>query len=369
MARRMLYTVIALFVVFGGIFGWNAVSSHFMNQYFANFQPPPESVAAAIADLQAWQPTLEAVGSIVAVNGVQVSTEVSGVVEKIGFESGQEVSKGHLLIQLDASTDEADLRGLFARLELARSNYKRAQTVFAKRLISESSLEQTRTELERAEADVAAKQAVIAKKAIRAPFAGRLGIRKVNLGQYVAPGTDLVPLQSLDPVYANFSLPAQGLSRLQTGQVVRVTLDSFPGRQFEGRITAIDSQVDDQTRNVMVQATLANADRALQPGMYAVVTVLLPQQDKVVTVPKTALSYSPYGDYVYLIQEEGGNPVLTVKQQYVVTGPQQGDNIAIVKGVNEGDRVVIAGQLKLRDGARVVIEDSVKPIPPPGNAP
>lgn len=367
MTKRMIIMLISAFIVFGGVFGWKAVQSYFIGQYFAHYTPPPETVSASSARTETWQPTLSAVGNITAVNGVELSPEVPGVIERFAFESGQVVKKGDLLIQLDDSGDKADLAGLKAQLELARINYARQQTLRKQKLGSPSDLDTARTLLRQAEANVVSKETVIAKKAIRAPFAGRLGIRKVNLGQYVAPGTPLVSLQSVDPVYVDFALPEQHIHEVHAGQTVRVSVDAFPGEVFTGKITAVDAEVDPRTRNLSLQATLDNPQQRLQPGMFAAVKVLLPAQEQVVTLPRTAISYSLYGKSVYVIEERPAKkddkndaPVLVARQRFVETGQERGKEVAIVRGVKAGERVVTAGQLKLHDGAHVRIDNSVK---------
>lgn len=363
MTRRMTVAIVALVVVFGGVFGWKALQGYFIGQYFATFEPPPAAVAAVTAGAENWQPTLEAVGGLVAVQGVDVANEVPGVVAKIAFDSGKDVRANEVLVQLDDSADRAELQGLLAARELARRNFQRSEKLVADGFVSAAAMDSTRSQLEQAEAQVANKQTLIAKKTIRAPFDGRLGIRQVNLGQYLAPGTKLVTLQSLHPLYVNFSLPEQERARVRVGQTIRVFVDSFPDKPFEARITAIEARIDPQTRNVAVQATLRNPRAVLQPGMFAKVSVLLPRQNGVVTLPKTAISYSPYGNAVFLIKPDGqdqeGRPVLRAVQQVVQTGATQGDRVAVLKGVAAGDQVVTAGQLKLQNGTRVVVNNGV----------
>lgn len=361
--KPLSITIIALVLVFGGIFGWKAIQAYFIKQYFSGFQPPPAAITAAVAGTEEWQPRLAAVGSLVAVQGVDVANEVEGIVEKINFESGGDVQAGDVLVKLDDKADRAELQGLLASRELARKNFTRSEQLIADGFVSKSALDTVRSQLQQAEAQVLNKQTLVAKKTIRAPFSGRLGIRQVNLGQYLAPGTRLVTLQSLHPMYVNFSLPEQDRGLVSVGEVVQVSVDSFPDRTFQARVTAIEARVDPQTRNVAIQATLPNPQRLLQPGMFAKVDVLLPRKQTLVTLPKTAITYSPYGNAVFLIKQDGqdkdGRPVLRAMQQMVQTGETQGDRVAILKGVVPGDQVVTAGQLKLQNGSQVTLSSGM----------
>lgn len=365
MIKRMIIVIVALVVVFGGVIGFNAFKGHMIAEAMAAYANPPQTVSAMKAPVLEWQPTLQAVGSLRAVQGVDVTTEVGGLVAKIDFNSGDHVKAGDLLVQLDISADKAQLQGLKAEAELAETTYKRDQGLIKKRAISQSQLDQDLSKLKSARAGVVQQQAMIAKKTIRAPFSGELGVRQIDLGQYVAPGTKIVTLQNLHPVYIEFSLPQQDVNDVHNGQPVTVTINAYPGVTFQGKINAIDPQVDPQTRNFKLQATIPNKDGRLRPGMFANVEVSLPTHPKYVTLPQMAISYNPYGDFVYIVtQQKGkdGKPVLTVRQQFVQTGPTRGDQVAILKGVKAGEMVVTAGQLKLKKGTPVIINNSV-PVP------
>lgn len=372
MAKRMTIVVIALVIVFGGIFGWKAFVAYETKKFLSHRKEPPVSVSATHARTDTWSPTFSAVGTLEAVHGVDVSSEVAGRIVKINFESGQSVKKGQLLVQLNDAPELAKLEGLKAQAEFARAQFDRDKNLLSKRGVSQSQYDQDRSNLDDARAAVANQQAMIDQKSIAAPFAGRLGIREVNLGQYLSPGTPIVTLQSLNPIYVNFTLPQQDLRDLNAGQPVEITVDSYDGKVFKGKITTISPKVDVNTRNVQVQATLENEGNLLRPGMFARVSVVRPQQQNVVTLPNTAITYNPYGDTVYLIKQtkgKDGKEVLTVHSQVVFTGATRGDQVAVTKGIKPGDWVVTAGQLKLHNGSQVVINNSVTPPDNPSPTP
>ncbi len=360
MAKRMILMILFLAVLFGGIFGWKAIQGYYMGQYFATMKPPPETVSSAKATQQTWQATLSAVGSLRAVNGVDVSAEVDGMVKTVKLSSGQQVRAGDLLVQLDDEADRAELEGLVASRKLAELSLRRERSLAKRNLGSEADLDTARTKLDEARAQVQFKQVMLAKKAIRAPFDGELGIRKVDVGEYLSAGKAIASLQALDPLYAEFSVPEQELGRLREGQAVSVTVDAYPDQEFPGAITALDSRVDDQTRSVRLQATLQNPKRLLRPGMFANVKIHLGVEQSAAAVPRTAVSYSLYGNFVYLVQDAGknakGQPARKAVQRFVVTGEDLGDLVAVLKGVSPGDEVVTAGQLKLHDGSEVIVK-------------
>jgi len=286
-------------------------------------------------------------------------------VTRIAFESGATVQAGDLLVQQDISAEEAQLASAEAAATLARLSLDRAQALRAQNTNAQADLDAATAASQQAQANVAAIKAVIEKKTIRAPFAGRLGIRQVDLGQFLRSGAAIVPLQSLDPIYVDFALPQQNVANVAAGQAVQVSLDAFPGEVFTGTVNALNPGVDDATRNFQVQAILKNGDGRLHPGMFGSVEVQLPVAEKVITVPLSAIVYNPYGNAVYVVEPPGANAGgLTVRQQFVQTGATRGDQIAVTKGVKVGDVVVTAGQLKLRNGASVVLNNSVTP----GNA-
>lgn len=364
-ARSVLIALGVVILLFVAIFAkkfWPMISG----KGFGGFKQPPASVSAVLAEVRDWQPTLRAVATLAPVNGVELATEVAGVVSKVEFRSGTQVKKGTLLIQIDDSADRAELAGLEAELAYARSNLERTESLIERNLASKDGLESAKTSLQRAQAAVGSKRALIAKKAIRAPFDGTTGIRNVNVGEYVTAGKILVGLQDLDQLYADFSVPQQQIRSLSSGQQVRVTIDAYPGKAFDGRITAVDSQVDDVTHTLRAQATIANTGGMLRPGMYAIVEAQLPALRNAVVVPKTAITYSLYGDSVFVLHEEqaeDGSSVLKVKRTPIKLGFEHDEEVVIASGVNAGDRVVTAGQLKLQDGMAVVVADAAAAAP------
>jgi membrane fusion protein (multidrug efflux system) len=357
MATRLFAVIIILGLLFAGLFGvkyWQSRQTAGQGE----MQQPPVTVAVATVEQQQWQPYLEAVGSLVANREVFVSLEVAGQVREILFESGARVTAGELLLQLDDSVDQAELKGLQAERRLAQLEFARAEKLLTDKLASQSNYDQAQARLQNADAQLDAKRALIAKKAIRAPFSGELGIRQVNIGQYLEPGAQIVSLQQLDPVYVDYALPERHLSLLAPGQAVRIRVKAFPAEQFAGRISAIDPRVDRNTRSARIRATLANPDLQLRPGMFAEVQTLLPERDNVLTVPRTAITYNPYGDAVFVVQEKDGDRI--VERRQVETGSVRDDRVEVTAGLSPGEQVVSAGQLKLRNGTRVVIDNSVR---------
>ena len=356
MITRLILVILLLVLLFGGIFGWK----FFVGQKMAAMMsapPPPATIASAEVQLETWQPYLYSVGSVVATQGVFVTTEVPGQVERILFESGQQVAEGDVILQLDDSVDEADLEGLIAQLNLARLQFERARKLLKDRSVSQSEYDQSRAQLDSAEATVASKRAVIAKKKIRAPFRGQLGIREVDVGQYLSPGARIVPLQALDPVYVDYTLPERHFDTLAVGQAVRVEVQAYPGRVFEGSISAINPGIDPGTRSVRLRATLDNPGQLLRPGMFAEVRTVLPARDDILTLPRTAVTYNPYGESVFVIVEQDGQQV--VQNRRIRTGEARAGRVEIVDGLEAGEVVVSAGQVKLRNGQAVTIDNSV----------
>jgi membrane fusion protein (multidrug efflux system) len=374
----MIIMLVTTGVVFGAIFGFKWFGNKMMNQFFDNMPITPVAITATEAQAQTWPATIEAVGTVTAVNGIAVSAEVAGVVQSIRFQSGDRVAAGTVLVTLDSVVDQAGLRTLEAQRDLAETELARGRELFGSEVMAKSQFDRLESEAAQAAARVEAQRALIAKKTIRAPFAGVLGIRKANLGQYVSPGTPLVTLQSLDPIYVNFALPEQRLGVLAVGFSVTAGVDAFPDAAFEGRITAIEPRVDENTRNFDVQATFRNVNARLQPGLFARVHIVLPKSESYVVVPQTAVSYNPYGNSVYIIQAAppaaggtpggdaqaaGGNagPQLVVNRRLIKTGPTRGDFVAVIEGLQSGERVATSGLLKLRNGAAVVINNAVEP--------
>lgn len=361
---RMVVMLIAIGVILGGIFGFQAFKSQMIAQAIAARSNPPQTVSTTTATTSEWQERLEAVGAFRAVNGAALSSEVSGIVEAISFQDGQDVAAGTPLLQLRAEEDLATLKQYQAAADNAQVTYDRDLKQLKAQGVSQATVDSDLATLKQAQAQVAAQQAAIDKKSVEAPFAGRLGVREVDLGQYLAAGTTIVTLQSLDPILFDFTLPQQALAKLKVGQPVTATLDAYPGQGFAGTITAISPLVDSTTRSLTVRASFANPDRLLLPGMYGKAAVAVGAPQRYVTLPATAIVSNPYGDIAYVVagQGAGGQGAdQTVKQIFVTTAGSRGDQVAVSKGVAEGDTVVTSGQLKLQNGSPVTINNSVTP--------
>lgn len=383
--KRMIWMLVITGLVFGLVFGVKAFFAAQTNKFFDNMPQPPATISAGVAQQQTWHDTVEGVGTLVAVNGTQVTTESAGVISAIRFKPGDHVKAGAVLLQLNASTEVATLKSLEATARLNAIQSERYRELAATKLVSRDEADKRAADAVTARAQVDAQRALVDRKTIRAPFSGVLGIRKVNLGQYVNPGDELVSLQALDPIYINFNLPEQRLPQIQKGSVVNVQVDAMPGEKFEGTITSVEPQVDPQTRNFQVQATLRNPDDKLRPGTFARVTFNQGSEQRVVVIPQTAISFNPYGNSVYVISEapapakadqaqgkpEGTppGPTLVVKQRFVKTGATHGDLIAVTEGLKPGERVATSGLLKLRNDATVIINNSVLPTSEKAPAP
>jgi membrane fusion protein (multidrug efflux system) len=329
----------------------------------ASFQPPPEAVTTMVVEQATWPLTLSVIGTVAAVQGVTVSADLSGLVGRIAFESGMQVQEGDVLVELDTRQEQAQLAAADAQRELARLNFERLHDLVKEGAISRADYDQAAAEQKQSEARVGEIRATIERKTIRAPFSGILGIRQVNLGQYLSGGDPVVPLQSLDPIYVNFGVPQQDAERVRVGRQIRITKGDG-GATFVGRVTAIDSTVDEATRNIQVQATLANPQGVLRPGMFVQTEIILGASRSVVPLPATAISYAPYGDSVFVVTDlEGpnGQTYRGVRQQFVKTDGSRGDQVGVVSGVNPGDEVVTSGVFKLRNGAAVLVNNEVAP--------
>jgi membrane fusion protein (multidrug efflux system) len=338
----------------------------------AAFQPPPEAVTTIVAQQDAWPATMTAIGTLAAVQGVTVSADLPGTVDRITFDSGAFVRQGEILAQLDTRQERAQLAAVEAQRELARLNFDRMQGLLNERVISRAEFDRATAEHRETEARVSEIRAAIDRKTVRAPFSGILGIRQVNLGQYLAGGDPLVSLQSLNPIYVNFGVPQQQAGQMREGRTVRVTAGESPGTVLTGRVTAVDSSVDEKTRNVQVQATLANPDGRLRPGMFVQTEVVLGASQPVVSLPASAISYAPFGDSVFVVtdlKDPSGKPYRGVRQQFVKVGVARGDQVAIVSGVKPGDEIVTSGVFKLRNGAAVQINNTVRPANNPAPKP
>jgi membrane fusion protein (multidrug efflux system) len=364
MAKRMVIMLVAVAVVLGGIFGFQAFKAAMIKKFMSAMSAPPQTVSAAKAGYTEWQPQIEAVGSLRAVKGADLSLEVSGVVDSIMFKSGDDVKQGALLLKLRSDDDAAKLESLQATAELSRITYNRDLKQFKIQAVSQATLDSDSANLKNAKAQVAEQQAVLDKKFLRAPFAGHLGIRAVDLGQYLAAGTTIVTLQALDPIFLDFFVPQQAVDEMRIGQVVTAKVDAFKDRTFSGAISAINPKIDASTRNIQIRATLKNPDHKLLPGMYATIDIATGVPHNYITLPQTAITYNPYGDIVYVVDKKAdpaGKPQLFVRQTFVITGAQRGDQVAVLKGVNEGDMIVTAGQIKLHNGSPVLIDNSITP--------
>ncbi|MGE5256191.1 MAG: efflux RND transporter periplasmic adaptor subunit [Hyphomicrobiales bacterium] len=354
--------VAVLVVILGGIKG---LQIDRMIAHGRQMVPPPEAVTTAVASLQSWESLLTAVGSLAAVQGVTVTAELTGKVVQIAFTPGTMVKAGDLLVKQDTSSEEAQLRSAEAAAALAKLNVERLGKLLVERTIAQSQFDNAEATYKQAIAQADNIRASIAKKTIRAPFSGRLGIRLVNLGQVLNEGEAIVSLQSLDPIYVDFSLPQQQLPKLQTGFAVRVTTDALPGEVVKGNITAINPQVDAATRNIRIQATVANPQEHLRPGMYVNVAVVLPEREKVLAIPATAVLYAPYSDSVFIVEDNpdpaSGGTVKVVRQQFTQLGEKHGDFVAVRSGLKEGDVVVSTGVFKLRNGQTVSVDNSLSP--------
>ena len=364
MLRQIFVTIAVVGVVIFGIGYTKYVKVSAAIAQASSFAPPPEAITSIVAKSEPWPQSFSAVGSIAPVQGVTLSAEEPGKVTKIAFESGDAVQAGQLLAVLDVSVEEAQLKGAYARRDRAQRALSRSEKLRASNAVSQDDLDSAKSGYQSAAAEVESLQATIERKKIVAPFAGRTGIRMINLGQYVAAGTPIVPLHAPDPMYINFALAERTISELAVGQKIVVTVDAFPGRNFEGTITAINPQVDQATRNIQVQGTISNADLALRPGMFASIRVELPEVRSYITVPLSSISFAPYGDMVYVI-EKGKDPknpdALTARQQVVKLGKRRGDQIAIESGLSEGQEIATSGLFRLRPGATVIVDNKFAP--------
>ena len=365
MLKKIILGIVVVIVVFAALAGIKALQIGSLMAFAATFKPPAESVASSVVKAEKWPDTLPTVGSISAVQGVRIMAEIPGTVSKIAFESGATVAQGDLLVSMDASTEEAQLRSLDAQTELAQTNLARVKILRAEKTVSQAELDQAEASMKQTQANADAVRAAIAKKAIRAPFAGTLGIRQINVGQYLEAGKFIVSLQSLAPVYGDFSLPQQELARLKTGLAVSATSDTYPDKQFIGTLTAINPDLDAMTRSVRVQAKFENKDQLLRPGMFARLEIIFAEERDVLTIPATSILSAPYGDLVYVIEPKastnGAPTELVVRQQFVRVGRSRGDFISITSGLKVGERVVTSGIFKLRNDVRVVENNEMTP--------
>jgi membrane fusion protein, multidrug efflux system len=364
MAKRMIVMLIVTMLVVAGLGFVKFKQIQTAIAQGAAFQPPPEAVTTIVAKQEQWPSMLKAIGTMAAVQGVPVSADLPGTVERILFDSGQSVRAGQVLAVMDTRQEQAQVATIEAQRELARLTFDRMQGLLNERVISRAEFDRATAEYRERDARMGEIGAVIQRKTIRAPFSGILGIRQVNLGQYLAGGDPLVMLQSLNPIYVNFGVPQQSAGQIPVGRAVRITAGDLAGVAWNGKVTAIDSMVDEATRNIQVQATLANPSGTLRPGMFVQTEVVLGPSQSVVALPASAISYAPYGDSVFVVAEmkgEDGKPYQGVRQQFVKLGPSRGDQVAVLSGINPGDEVVTSGVFKLRNGAAVQINNTVRP--------
>lgn len=357
MIKRFIIILILSIVIFGGLF---AFKFHQQQESLSRLQaPPPAIVAMSEVKQLEWQSSLKAVGDLVAVSGVTVTNETAGMVKAIHFNSGQSVKKGQLLVELDSETDLAELNGFLAEQRQAQFQFDRSKKLIDKNFVSRSDYDQNLALLDSANAAVGTKKTHIEKKQIRAPFSGDLGIRNVNLGQFLTPGSAIVTLQQVAPIYVDFQISTRHLRNLSQGQEVKLSVEAYPDQFFNGQITTISPLIDARTRSVQIRATLANTERLLRPGMFAEIQVLANQSRQVLILPDTAIAYNPYGDFVFVIAT--GTQGLTVQTRQVETGITKNGLVEIVNGLSPGERVVSAGQIKLRNGMPVVIDTKLAP--------
>ena len=363
MAKRMLLMLIVAAAAIGGLGYFKlrqvqaAVKSH-------AFTPPPEAITTIVVKQETWPSTLSVVGTLNAIHGVTVSADLPGTVDQIKFDSGKWVQEGEVLVQLDTRQERAQLAAMKAQQDLAKINYDRMQQLVNEGVISRMDYDKAMADQRQTEANTAEIKAAIDRKTIRAPFSGVLGIRQVNLGQYLAAGSPIVPLQSLDPIYVNFNVPQQIVGRMQAGRNVRISSDNLPGTTFTGRVNAVDSVVDQSTRNVQVQATLANPGGKLRPGMFVQVEVGVGEQRTVFPLPASAISYAPFGDSVFVLSDlksPTGETYRGVRQQFVKVEGARGDQVGVISGLKPGDEVVTSGVFKLRNGAAVAVNNKIQP--------
>jgi membrane fusion protein (multidrug efflux system) len=364
MAKRMILTLGVMLAIIGALGFIKFRQIQVAMAQGAAFQPPPEAVTTIVAGEEKWPATLSAIGTMAAVQGVTVSADLPGIVDRIAFDSGRAVRAGDVLVQLDTRQEQAQLVAVEAQRDLARVDFQRMQGLLNERVISRAEYDRATAEQRQTEARVDEIRAAIERKTIRAPFAGILGIRQVNLGQYLSAGDPVVSLQSLSPIYVNFGVPQQSVGQIGTGRQVRITSQDLGDIAFTGRVTAIDSVVDEATRNVQVQATLVNADGKLRPGMFVQTEVVVGESRAVIALPASAISYAPYGDSVFVVDDlkgPNGEAYRGVRQQFVKVDGARGDQVAVVSGIKPGDEVVTSGVFKLRNGVAVQINNKVRP--------
>ena len=366
MERRMVIMLIGVFLLLGLIFAFNQLKTFMIKQYLSGMGMPPQTVSTMVAKADVWQPKLTSVGSVRAYRGVDLSTEIGGLVVGVPVQSGADVKEGDLLVKLNDASDVAQLNSLKALAELAKVINERDRQQLAIQAISKNTYDTSKADAKSKQAQVEAQTALVAKKNIKAPFSGRVGIVTINPGQYINPGDKLMTLQTLDPIFIDFNLPQSDAANIQVGQSITVTTDAFKNASFVGKITAVSPKVDTNTRNLQIEAQIDNPDKKVLPGMFANVNIDVGGQLNLITVPQTAVTYNPYGSTVFISKDSGkkdkeGKPIFEAHQVFVTTGQTRGDQVSILKGLEEGMTVVTSGQLKLKNGSPLNINNTVQP--------
>lgn len=373
MKKRMIIMLTLCALVLGGVFGFKLFASHMMMQAMSAMKDPAQTVSTAKAGTEEWLPETKVVGTFRAINGADLSPEAQGVVESVHFESGQNVAKGAVLLKLRNADESSRLTALMASAKLAQQTMDRDAKMIESKAISQATFDADQANLDSLKAQVAAQKATLEKKFVIAPFAGHLGIRQVDIGQFINPGAPVVSLQQIDPIYVDFTVPQQAFPQVKEGQKIAVRTDVYPGKTFKGTILALDSKIDESTRNVSVRALVKNPEKTLRPGVFASVTIVTGSAQKFLTLPQTAITFNPYGSTVYVVDEKGANDKgekqFVARMVFVKTGATRGDQIAVLDGLKDGDEVVTSGQIKLRNGSRVVVNNTVTPSSDPDPKP
>jgi membrane fusion protein (multidrug efflux system) len=374
LGRRMTIMLCGVFLLLGLIFGFNQLKTFMIKHFIAGMGLPPATVSTMVVETTAWQPKLSSVGNVRAFRGVDLSTEIGGLVQTVPIKSGVDVKEGDLLIKLNDASDVAQLNSLKALADLAKVINERDRQQLEIQAISKNVFDTSKADAASKQAQVEQQTALVAKKNLKAPFTGRVGIVMINPGQFVNPGDKLLTLQTLDPIFVDFNLPQSNAEQIRVGQEIVVTTDAFKGASFTGKVTAVSPKVDTNTRNIQIEAQLANPDKKILPGMFANVNIKLGDEVKMLTLPQTAVTYNPYGSTVFIAKPTGkkdkqGKPALEAQQVFVTTGPTRGDQVAILKGVDEGATVVTSGQLKLKNGTPLIVNNKVLPSNSPNPQP
>jgi membrane fusion protein (multidrug efflux system) len=374
LGRRMTIMLCGVFLLLGLIFGFNQLKTFMIKHFIAGMGLPPATVSTMVVETTAWQPKLSSVGNVRAFRGVDLSTEIGGLVQAVPIKSGMDVKEGDLLIKLNDASDVAQLNSLKALADLAKVINERDRRQLEIQAISKNVFDTSKADAKSKQAQVEQQTALVAKKNLKAPFSGRVGIVMINPGQFVNPGDKLLTLQTLDPIFVDFNLPQSNAEQIQVGQEIVVTTDAFKGSSFTGKVTAVSPKVDTNTRNIQIEAQLANPDKKILPGMFANVNIKLGDEVKMLTLPQTAVTYNPYGSTVFIAKPTGkkdkqGKPAFEAQQVFVTTGPTRGDQVAILKGVEEGATVVTSGQLKLKNGTPLIVNNKVLPSNSPNPQP